>query len=84
MFSNLKDDILMRVRRVDHNAMTTAFTIEAWGPTGRKITVYMDEDSWRVIVLRVWGPNVHDEMEEYTPTSMEDIEENIKWLENKT
>jgi len=54
--------------------------IEVWCGK-RKITIYCGET---ILLLRVWGPHIHDEMSEHNVGGLDEMTSHIEWLqENK-
>ncbi len=56
--------------------------IEVWHKK-RKMTIYFYEDCHATqfgLLLRVWGPHIHDEMSEHKIESADDAIKHIDWL----
>jgi len=50
--------------------------IEVW-KDDRKLSIFLGDD---ILVLRIWGINIFDEMSEHTFTNTEDIKGHLDWL----
>ncbi len=50
--------------------------IESWKGK-KKITIYCGNPS---LLLRVWGPNIHNEMSEHILNELDDLSDHIDWL----
>lgn len=78
----MKNDIIQMINSYGLVPHQTAFTIEVWYRK-RKLTIFMDEDNWRVGTLRVWGVNVHHEMEEYECCTLDSIRDSLEWIKEE-
>jgi len=75
----MKNDIIQLINSYGLVPFPTALTIEVWYRK-RKLTIFMDEDNWRVGTLRVSGVN---EIEEYECCTLESIKDSLEWIKEE-
>jgi len=52
--------------------------VEVWGPKDKKVTLYIGESS--AFYIKVWGPDMHSEMEDGELESLDFLYELFTWL----
>ena len=80
----LKSSILQMLKEHHLDPLCSDYQIEVWGQ-GRKLTIYLSEETWRVNVIKSEGTSFNiKSMDDIENCSNADIREHIEWLLNKS
>jgi len=75
----MKHSILQMLRQYNAKTITSDYLIEAWCGD-KKLSIEVNNETWRVDVIRIWGSNINSEMSNHDNCVESDIREHVEWL----